>query len=64
MEKFANAYDINVKDLLPVSISQSNNKNPIQNIPINDIKAIEKVSETLQENLKILSEILKKNNIQ
>jgi transcriptional regulator with XRE-family HTH domain len=25
MEKFANAYDINVKDLLPVSLIQNNN---------------------------------------
>lgn len=60
MEKFANAYDINVKDLLPVSIIQSNNEN--QNI--NDIKTIEKVSDALQENLKILTEIIQKNNLE
>ena len=59
MEKFANAYDINVKDLLPVSLIQNNNEN--QNI--NDIKTIEKVSDALQENLKILTEIIQKNNI-
>jgi transcriptional regulator with XRE-family HTH domain len=60
MEKFANAYDINVKDLLPVSLIQNNNEN--QNI--NDIKTIEKVSDALQENLKILTEIIQKNNLE
>lgn len=60
MEKFANAYDINVKDLLPVSLIQNNNQN--QNI--NDIKTIEKVSDALQENLKILTEIIQKNNLE
>lgn len=59
MEKFANAYDINVKDLLPVSLIQNNNENKT----INDIKTIEKVSDALQENLKILTEIIQKNNI-